>query len=75
MRSSVLCMTQVDPLLTASQVAQRLAEGGIPVSDETVRQWAKSGRLPYVEVPSGRRWFRREDVEAILRGDTPASAA
>jgi len=68
-------MTQVEPHLTASQVAQRLTDAGIPTSDETVRQWAKTGRLPSVELPSGRRWFRREDVEAILRGDTPASAA
>jgi excisionase family DNA binding protein len=67
-------MTQVDPRLTASQVAELLTVAGIPTSDETVRQWAKSGRLPFVETPSGRRWFRREDVEAILRGETPASS-
>lgn len=68
-------MTQVEPLLTTSQVAQRLTDGGIPTSDETVRNWAKSGRLPSTQTPSGRRWFRAEDVDAILRGESPASVA
>lgn len=67
-------MTQVDPRLTASQVAQRLTDAGIPCTDETVRQWANKGRLAFVELPSGRRWFRQSDVDAIIHGDTTASA-
>ena len=50
-----------DPLLTASDVAEALG-----VTDETVRQWAKSGKLRYVRLPSGQRRFQRSDVEAIL---------
>ena len=68
-------MTQVAPLLTASQVAQRLTEAGLPTSAETVRQWALKGKIDAVVLPSGRRWFRREVVEAIVNGELSASAA
>ena len=66
-------MTQVDPRLTAGQVAQRFNDAGIPCTDETVRQWANKGRLAFVELPSGRRWFRQSDVDAIINGDVSAS--
>jgi excisionase family DNA binding protein len=58
-------MTQPARLLTIPQVVERLAELGIEISDETVRQWAKNGRLRAVQLPSGRFRFRREDVDAI----------
>ena len=45
------------------------------VSDTSVRRWVKSGRLPVVRTPSGRAKVRREDVEAILRGDQETSVA
>lgn len=54
-------------LLTAPKAAELLH-----VSDETVRRWAADGKLPCVTLPSGRRVFRREDIDAIL---TPESAA
>lgn len=66
-------MTQVPPLLTAPQVAQRLTEAGLPVSDETVRQWAKAGRLASVKLPNGRHRFRPEVVDAILQDTTDAA--
>lgn len=68
-------MTQVDPLITASQVAQRLTDAGVPTSKEAVRNWAISGKIEAVTTPGGRRWFRPEVVEAILRGEHSVSAA
>lgn len=52
-------------LLSASEVASMLPD----TSAQTVLRWAKQGRLPFVEMPSGRRgrkYFRREDIEALL---------
>jgi predicted site-specific integrase-resolvase len=59
-------MTQRDQLLTASQVAERLTAAGVPTTDETVRAWAKSGRLDSIRTPSGRRWFEPSVVEDAL---------
>lgn len=58
-------MTQPTPLLTPSQVVERLAESGIAVVEETVREWARTGRLAAVRLPSGRFLFRPEDIDAI----------
>lgn len=62
-------MTQVPELLTVAEVAERLR-----LSDETIHRWARKGKLPYVDVLGVKR-FRTADIEAILRGETPASAA
>lgn len=44
-----------------------LTEGGYPVSDESVRNWIRSGRLASVKSEFGRRWLvRRSDLEAFL---------
>ena len=51
---------QPEPLLTAEQVALRLS-----VSEGTVNQWVKSGRIPVVKVGKLNR-FRREDIEAWI---------
>ena len=48
-------------LLDPSDVALRLG-----VTTETVRQWAKEGKLASVVMPSGRRKFRSEDIDAIV---------
>lgn len=58
-------MTQRTKLLTAGQVVERLADLGIEVVEETVREWARTGRLTYVRLPSGRFRFRPEDVDAV----------
>lgn len=57
-------------LLTAPQVAALLN-----VSDESVRRWADTGKLRYVELPSGQRRFRRSDIDAILTPAEPTGAA
>jgi len=59
-------MTQDTPLLIASEVADRLR-----VSEETVNQWARIGRLKAITLPSGRKRYRVADIEAIEAGDTP----
>jgi excisionase family DNA binding protein len=53
-------MTQLPPLLTAGQVAKRFA-----TSTDTVRRWAREGRIPSVTLPSGRTVYRREEIDAI----------
>ncbi|MBB6335461.1 MerR family transcriptional regulator [Schaalia hyovaginalis] len=42
------------------------------VTAYTVRRWAKAGELPCLRYPSGRLYFRRADIEALL---TPVTAA
>lgn len=51
-------------LLTAQQVARRLS-----VHPESVRRWTREGKLASILLPSGRKRYRSEDVEAMLRGD------
>ena len=38
----------------------------IGVSRDTVRRWAKAGRVRHVLLPSGRMRFYAEDIEALL---------
>jgi len=54
-------MTQDHPLLTAIQVASELN-----TSAETVRRWEREGRLHAVTLPSGRKRYRRSDIDALL---------
>jgi len=63
-------MTQVSRYLTAPQAARILE-----VSDQTVRDWVKAGKLPALVYPSGRMRIRRADVEAILRGKSVSAGA
>jgi excisionase family DNA binding protein len=65
-----MCMTQLPALLTVAEVAEQLR-----ITDETVHRWAREGKLPYVQLPSGLKRFRREEIEAILAGDQPAERA
>lgn len=55
-------------LLTATQVAEKLQ-----VSPETVTDWAKNGKIDFIELPSGRYRYREETVTAILAGQKAAS--
>jgi excisionase family DNA binding protein len=66
--ASIMSMTQLPDLLTAAEAAKELR-----VSDETVHRWARTGRLPFVPMPSGLKRFRREVVDAVKRGE-PVSA-
>lgn len=66
MRSSFLCMTQESPYLTVSEVAARFK-----VSEETAREWARSGQVEAIRLPGGHYRFPCEAIDAIER--TPAS--
>jgi excisionase family DNA binding protein len=55
-------MAQVPGLLKADDVAEVLN-----TSAETVRRWAREGKLSAVVLPSGAIRFRRDDVEALLQ--------
>lgn len=61
--------------LSVPETVDALREGGIDVSHDSVRRWVKSGRLKAIRLPSGRAKIRREDVEAILRGEPEAVAS
>jgi excisionase family DNA binding protein len=52
--------------LTLKQALERLADQGLTVSDETVRRWARSGRLPSIRTPGLQRRYRIEDIDALL---------
>jgi len=58
-----------DDLLSPAEVGAALG-----VTDETIRRWAKTGKLPVVQMPSGRFRVRRSDVEAILAPTTEPAA-
>lgn len=55
-------MTPLDELLTTGSAAAHMG-----VSVGTIRRWAKAGLLPYVVAPSGRFYFRSEDLAAAVR--------
>lgn len=63
-------MTPVQPFLTAAEAASRLASAGIVVSEDTVRRWGRSGRIPAVKLPLGRLRFRPEDIDALAVPNT-----
>lgn len=52
-----------EQLLTTAEAAQLARR-----SPETIRAWAKSGRLTQVSGGSSRPLYRREDLQAALRG-------
>jgi excisionase family DNA binding protein len=54
-------------LLTSGQVATAL---GVGVA--VVQEWARDGKIPCITLPSGRRRFRREVIDAILSGEAVA---
>lgn len=57
-----------EPDLTTSQVARLLR-----ASQSAVIQWANDNLLPSSRTPGGHRRFRREDVDAFLKGREPAA--
>lgn len=57
-------------LMTVAEVASMFR-----VSDETVHRWCRGGELPFIELPSGLKRFRRTEMEAILAGDVVEGAA
>jgi excisionase family DNA binding protein len=65
----MLSMGHVPELLTVGEAAQALR-----VSQETIRIWARTGRLKPVPMPTRIVRFRREDIEAIVTGEPAESA-
>ena len=53
--------------MTADEVAEALR-----IDPETVRRWAREGRLRTVPMPGRALRFRRADVEELLTTDKPA---
>lgn len=52
-----------EQLLSARQVSELFPGIGSPA---TVRRWAREGKIPYVQLPGGRRLFRRSDFEQMM---------
>ncbi len=68
--SLLLSMGQVPELLTVGEAAEAFR-----VTEETVRKWARQGRLKAIPMPTRIKRFRREDIEAIVNGEPVESAA
>lgn len=45
------------------------------VSHETLRRWAKANKVRHVRLPSGRRYFLRADLDAVLAPVEPMDGA
>lgn len=55
-------------LLTTPEVAATFR-----VAESTIRRWEESGDLKGITLPGrGMKRFRKDDIEAILRGEKPA---
>ena len=52
-----------DELLSARQVSELFPGIGTPA---TVRRWAREGKISHVQLPGGRRLFRRSDFEQLI---------
>ena len=55
-----------DELMTAREVKDYLK-----ISESTLRRWIREGRLRAVKIGPKALRFRREDIEALGRGETP----
>jgi DNA-binding transcriptional MerR regulator len=55
-------------MMTNAELLQASEAGRIlGLSTQSVRTFALSGRLAYIQIPSGMRLYRREDVERLAR--------
>lgn len=59
-------------LLSATDAALRFTANGIPVTRRTVHRWAKTGRIPSVELPSGRLLIPADAIDEYA-APVPAS--
>ena len=55
--------------LTATQAAALLPD----TSSATVLRWARTGKIPVVELPGGRKFFLKSDIERILTPTTESA--
>ena len=60
-----------EQLLSARQVSELFPGIGSPA---TIRRWAREGKIPYVQLPGGRRLFRRADFEKMIAHRAPDGA-
>lgn len=63
----MLRMSQVRRYLTPVQVAKRLH-----VTPETVRAWARAGKIRFITLPSGRMRFPEEEFADLDAGEPVA---
>jgi len=61
-------MTSLPTLLTATEVAEEFR-----LDPETIRRWAREGRIERIKLPSGLYRFRRSDIEAITGQEMSAA--
>ncbi len=59
-------MTQVALFLTPRQAAERLTKAGLPITEDTVRRWARKGQIDRVQLPGGEYRIHRDVVDALL---------
>lgn len=62
--------TALEPLLRSWEVAQVFN-----VHTTTVREWARRGGLPFLQLPSGERRFRKSEAIAWYREQVAKHAA
>lgn len=59
-------MTQETLFLTPSQAAEYLTAAGLPITDDTVRRWAREGKVRVLKLPGGQYRIHRDDLDALL---------
>lgn len=52
-------------------LSARAAGVYVAVHPETIKRWARSGRLPSVKTPGGQFRFRRSDLDAVMTAVEP----
>lgn len=58
-------------LLSAAEAASLLPDTSV----QSLQRWARNGNIPSVVLPSGRRFFRREDIEKIITPVMPSASS
>lgn len=61
-------MVRQRELMTPAEVA-----AVFKVDPKTVTRWAAAGRIASIRTPGGHRRFYRDEVEALLQGDSNGS--
>ena len=57
---------EMDSVMSSELMSVGKAAELLAVSPQTLRRWARQGRVSCVRLPSGHRRFRREDVLPLL---------